>query len=64
MLYSLEVCTPSFCIVKITPSPQSTRNDLSLISTNCDEGEVVFVGFALPHPNMVTLPAPKRILNS
>jgi len=28
---------------------------LSPISTNCAEGDVVFVGFALPHPNMVTL---------
>jgi hypothetical protein len=41
-------------MVSSTPSPQSTRKDLSHNSTNCPEGEVVFVGFALPQPNIVT----------
>lgn len=55
MLYNLEVCTPRRCIVICTPSPQSTRNDLSHSSTICPEGEFCIVGRALPLPNMVTL---------
>ena len=56
MFYRREVCTPKFCIISCTPSPQSTKNILSLNSTNWPEGEVVFVGLALPQPNIVTLP--------
>ncbi len=53
MLYNRAVCTPRRCMVICTPSPQSIRNDLSQSERICPEGELVFVGLALPQPRMV-----------